>query len=72
MTNTNTPDLLAELKNEQKQVKAILRALGNLPVEARQRTLAYVEGKLPAIPAPQEFGVANPPAPIDPAADPRA
>ena len=62
MTNTNTPDLLAELKNEQKQVKAILRALGNLPVEARQRTLAYVEGKLLAIPAPDEAPATTPPA----------
>lgn len=54
-TNTNTPtttDLLADLKNEAKQTKTILRALSNLPVASRERVMNYVEGKLPEIPAP--------------------
>jgi hypothetical protein len=72
MTNNETTDLLADLKNEQKQTKTILRALANLPVESRPRVLAYVEGKLPAIPAPKEYGIGNAPTPIDPALDPRA
>ena len=44
--------LLADLKNEAKQTKTILRALSNLPVASRERVMSYVEGKLPEIPAP--------------------